>query len=368
MVPKSRNRPNRKRPKRIKRKRDGDMFYVPANPRPTVEFPRPDASSRIEFTLVPKFPDDHPESKVVRPRVGRSGIYNINYILSVPGVNTFNSKFDFEQLLNSGESLLQIPKGEALIIQGKDDNFTWETHFLANEEGILSRVHTRVTCASFRDAERFAHGPVSTILSYWSFLFDVAIDSSAYVIIEEATGTRKYSVGLVGRIKPFIDDRAFTVLPEYQRILAAYREGMNASNLFYKALSFYKVIEGTLTLRKKERRKQGTLAKGIEPFDINEVFPADIRELPIERVGIYDDEVAVAAFSKYLDQTFEEVRDDLKDTIRNAVAHLGNFENVLDADRYDDVVTCARAIPVLKYMSRKMLENDFEKLTISASP
>ena len=60
------------------------------------------------------------------------------------------------------------------------------------------------------------------------------------------------------------------------------------------------------------------------------------------------------------------MRDDLKETIRNAVAHLGDFESVLDADRYDNVVTCARAIPVLKYMSRKMLENDFAKLTNSA--
>jgi hypothetical protein len=40
------------------------MFYVPANPRPTVEFPRPEPSSKIEFTLFPGFPADNPLSKV----------------------------------------------------------------------------------------------------------------------------------------------------------------------------------------------------------------------------------------------------------------------------------------------------------------
>lgn len=362
-MPKSRHRPKHKRTKPINWKADKDVFHVPANPRPTVEFPRPESSSRIEFTLMPGYPPDHPKSGIERTRKGGSGIYNVNYILSVPGVNVFTDKLDFEELVNSGDSLLQIPSGEFLVLHATDRDYKSEIQFLSNAKGMLSRVHARVSCASFEDAERFAHERVCLMLSYWSFLFDIGIDISSYLIIEESTGTRKYSVGLVGRAKAFTNEKAFTVSQEHRRILAAYREGMNSSNLFYKALSFYKVIEGTLNLRIREGRKSKTLAKDEKPFEKNEVFPSDIGLLPVEQFGSHDDEVTQKAFAKYLDKSFQEVRDDLKDLIRNAVAHLGDFDRVLDADRYDDVVTCARAIPVLKYMARKMLENDFEKLS-----
>src|SRR5437870_5753729 len=359
---KSKHRAKRKRIKPIKWKGDQEVFYVPANPRPTVEFPRPESSSRIEFTLMPEYPSDNARSKIERTREGGSGIYNVNYILSVPGINVFNDKFDFEELLNSGDSLLQIPAGEFLVIHATDKDHKSEIQFLSNAKGMLSRVHVRVSCASFENAERFAHERVCLMLSYWSFLFDISIDISSYLIIEESTGTRKYSVGLVGRAKPLTNEKAFTVSHEHRRILAAYREGMNSSNLFYKALSFYKVIEGTLNLRIREGRKAKTLAKDAKPFEENEVFPSEIGLLPVEQFGSQDDEVTKKAFTKYLDKSFQEVRDDLKDLIRNAVAHLGDFEKVLDADRYDDVVACARAIPVLKYMARKMLENDFAKI------
>jgi hypothetical protein len=364
-MPKSRQRLKHKRTKPIKWKADNDIFHVPANPRPTVEFPRPDSSSRIEFTLMPGYPEDHPKSKIARTRKGGSGIYNVNYILSVPGVSVFNDKLDFDELIKSGDSLLQIPTDEFLVIHATDGDYKSEIQFLSNTKGMLSRVHLRINCASFEHAERFAHERVCLMLSYWSFLFDIGIDISSYLITEESTGTRKYSVGLVGRAKPFTNENAFIVSHEHRRILAAYREGMNSSNLFYKAMGFYKVIEGTLNLRIREGRKLKTLEKDAKPFEGNEIFPSDIGLLPVEQFGSHDDEVTQKAFTKYLGKSFPEVRDDLKDLIRNAVAHLGDFDKVLDADRYDDVVTCARAIPVLKYMARKMLENDFAKLPSS---
>jgi hypothetical protein len=193
---------------------------------------------------MPEYPPNQPKSKIERTRQGGSGIYNVNYILSVPGVNVFNDKLDFDELIESGDSLLQIPSDEFLVIHATDRDYKSEIQFLSNTKGMLSRVHVRVNCASFEDAERFAHERVCLMLSYWSFLFDIGIDISSYLIVEESTGTRKYAVGLVGRAKPFTNEKAFTVSQEHRRILAAYREGMNSSNLFYKALSFYKVVEG----------------------------------------------------------------------------------------------------------------------------
>lgn len=365
-MPRSKHRIKKQnKPNPIKWKSDEKLFQVPANPRPTVEFPRPEANSKIEFTLVPGFPANHPQSKIPRPLSGGRSLYNVTYNLSIPGVDVFKDSFDFEKLSKSGNSLLQLPKGEFLVIEATGETYKSEIHFLCNSKGILSQAHLRVECDNFEEAERFAHERVSMILSYWSFLFDIGIEISNYLIIEENTGTRKYSVGLVGRVKAFNDENGFKVSPEYRRILASYREAMNSSNLFYQALSFYKVIEGTLNLRKIERRKAKTLIKGVEPFEPNEKFPFDINLFPIDKLGNYENEVTRKAFTKYLGMNFKEVRDDLKDLIRNAVAHLGDFENVLDADRYDDVVVCSRAIPVLKFISRKMLENDFTKLSES---
>jgi len=213
-MPKSRRRVKNKRTKPIKWKGDREPFMrVAANPRPTVEFPRPESSSRIEFTLIPEYSPGLPKSKIVRTRKGGRSIYNVNYILSVPGVNVFNDKFDFDELVNSGDSLLQIPRGEFLVIEATDKDYKSEIQFLSNSKGMLSRVHLRVSCDSFEDAERFAHERVCLMLSYWSFLFDVSIDISSYLIEEESTGTKKYSVGLVGRAKAFSNQNALTVSP-----------------------------------------------------------------------------------------------------------------------------------------------------------
>lgn len=371
-MPKSKHRVKKQnKPKPIKWKSDEGLFQVPANPRPTVEFPRPETNSKMEFTLVPGFPPNHPQSKTPRSQFGGRSAYDVRYILSIPGVDVFKNSVDFGKFTNSGDSLLQLPIGEHLVIKFKDETLETEIQFLGNNKGILSQIRLRVECDSFEIAERFAHERVSIILSYWSFIYDVAIEISSYLIIEEKTGTQKYQVGLIGKVKPFNNELLFTVSDEYRRVLAAYREAMNSSNLFYQALSFYKVIEGTKNLRIKEKRKTQSFPKGTEFWEQNEKFPDDINLLPIEKIldkefGNQENEITKKAFTKYLGMDFKDVRDDLTNLIRNAVAHLGDFEKVLDADRFDDVVTCSRAIPVLKFIARKMLENDFDKLSTTS--
>jgi hypothetical protein len=347
---------NRTRPKPIKWRGDENLFEVPANPRPTVEFPRPETNSKIEFTLVPGFPPDHPQAKIPRSQFGGKSVYRVQYFLSIPGVNVFKDWVDLEKVKGTGDSLLQLPIGEHLIAKVQKDNTELEIQFLGNKKGVLSQVLLRVDCNSFEEAERFAHERVSVMLSYWSFLFDIGIDMSDYLIVEEKTGTLKYSIGLIGKMKAFDNDLAFSNLPkEYQRVLAAYREAMNSSNLFYQLLCFFKVTEGVVTLRQKEIKKTRPLRKGEQGFETDEKFPTDISSLAIT------DEISKAAFTDYLGKGFQEVREFLKDEFRHAIAHLIKFDNVLDADRFDDVTKCARAIPIIKYIARKMLERNISK-------
>jgi hypothetical protein len=157
-------------------------------------------------------------------------------------------------------------------------------------------------------------------------------------------------------VKPFNNDLAFNLPPEHQRILAAYREAMNSSNLFYQLLCFFKVTEGIISLRQKEIKKIRPLRKGEQGFEVDEKFPDKIEGLPIEN------EVTKIAFTKYLGKNFQEVRESIKDEFRHAIAHLVKFDSVIDADRYDDRINCGRAIYVIKFIARKMLENDLKKL------
>ena len=88
-MPKIKLRNRRKiKPKPIRWKSDAEVFETPAQPRPTVEFPRPETNSKMEFTLVPGFPDNHPKAFIQRSPLGGKSVYEVNFIFSIPGVNT----------------------------------------------------------------------------------------------------------------------------------------------------------------------------------------------------------------------------------------------------------------------------------------
>jgi hypothetical protein len=60
----------------------------------------------------------------------------------------------------------------------------------------------------------------------------------------------------------------------YRRPLSAYREGLNATNPFYAALSFFKVITYAVGLRSQRRR----VAKGPIADAFDEHFPGDLAD------------------------------------------------------------------------------------------
>lgn len=358
-MPKSRNRAkNKRKPKRIQWKNDTQVLDEPTNVRPKLDFPRPETNSRMQLTAVMEYLPNSPESLIPRSPLGGTSVYEVSYVFSIPGVDTFRDNVDLENFPNSGKSLLHLPFNEKLVVDLKHESIESEQAkiiFMSNKSNLLSNAVLRVQCNSFEEAERFAHERISMILSQWSFECDVAIDVAGYRIKEELTGSLKFSLGFVGKVKSFSNFTGFTSKTEYRRLLAAYREALNSSNIFYKALSFYKVAEGLLVLRKREQRKNKTVIKGLEPFGSHEKFPTTINMLPV------DDELTRDAFEPYLNKDFSEALNNLREFIRNAIAHLSDFESILDADRFDDVRTCDRAIPVLKYIARKMLENDLNK-------
>lgn len=362
--PRDRGR-NKRKPKPIKWKSDTEFMTVPATPRPIVDFPKPELNTRMEFTIVPYSSNDGSDVIVKGPS-GGTGVYQVTYFLTVPNVDVFLSKIDLGKLFQYGTSQLQLPPEEMLILemQGEEADDHFQMHFLPNKQQLLSHVRLRVKCSSFEEVERVTHERVSTVLSYWSYLFDVGLQIGRYEIIEESTKAKRLSFGVVGRVKAFDNDQPFQITSnEYRRLFAAYREATTSGNVFYQALNFFKVIEGTLNLRKRHKRQGGFTGKLEEQFFSEEVLPKDIADLPVESWGESVNDITAAAFGKYLGQTFKEIRDDLKDVTRNAIAHLADFENVLDADRSEDIAVCTRAVPVLRYLARTMLGNTLAKPT-----
>jgi hypothetical protein len=89
------------------------------------------------------------------------------------------------------------------------------------------------------------------------------------------------------------------------------------------------------------------------PEDPKEEFPAAAAAL-----GITDDTV-IALFGPFLGRSFGYALEKFRPTIRNAGAQMDPDKDVLSIDRYDDLASCYRVAPVLQFIARRMLENEF---------
>jgi len=187
-----------------------------------------------------------------------------------------------------------------------------------------------------------------------TFTCDVGIEIAGCDIVEKATGSSKAIYGMLGKIKPLSFPRDYDEFlsdEKNRRLLAAYREGMNATNVFYQALTFAKVIEG---MTKTIPRPDNSGAIDSRRRYMSTRIPAELSDLPVTSNEI------VETFRPFLGKKFSWVREHFRPLVRNAIAHLDPDEDTLDIDRIKDVQTCERAVPVLRYIARSLLLQVFE--------
>jgi hypothetical protein len=341
-------RRTKKKPKRgqgnaVKRSRPGDMVAIE----------RPETHARVPLIVVPGFPADDPRSRVPQSPQGTPGVYTVTFVLAVPGKNSFQDNLDTVRLMVSGDSLLHFQKGATIKIDVWNDQERGEVLFSTNVAGVISTARVRVEAVNFVEAERAGHNLVLPILSYLSYRYDVALEVNGYEVTHEHTQARKWVFGLIGQVKQFTLDQQqpFESTKGYRHLLSAYREGMNATNVFYQVLSFYKVIEG-IRRHRAARREQARVEGSEMPREPSERFPDQLDDLAI------DDEEIRERFKPYLAKKFTWAQDHFRTLIRNAVAHLDPTGEILDADDFDDVRVCERAVPILRYMARQMLASE----------
>ena len=315
---------------------------------------RPETNSRIEYIIIPEFHPNDPRQQISRTPEGSQGYYKVTFVFTIPGKDVFREDLNFVKIMQTGNSLLLVSQNTSYInVSISDGNDNAEILFGCNSSKQISNAQMRIDAPNFVTAERIAYDHIMQQLSFWSYLYDVSIDIAGYEIIEEKTESRKYNFGVVGKFKNFNNLDGFKSVPAYRRFFSAYREGMNSTNAFYQALSFHKVIEGIQAERKREQRRQnGQLA-----VYANEKLPDNVKDVPIH------DELNRHLFQPYLGQSFDLILEKLNTLIRNAIAHLGQLESTLDSDNFDDVNTCLKAIPILRFMAHKMLENDINNIS-----
>lgn len=310
----------------------------------TATLPRPSVNERVSITIVPIFND--------RPKAspdGARGTYEAVFVLGVPGTALFRESLNIPELVKSGDSLLMMPQDAVKVeclIQGGGP--VAKITFLPNAENRLARAEMTFNAASFDEAEEIAWNLISNMLSVWSFRHDTAIDISGYQIREVASQVLLANFGIVGTPKTLDINFGGPSTAELRALLAAYREGINATNPFYQFLSFFKVVEGVHKLRTHRRKSQGN--KKAQTSDV-ERFPSDVSAFP---------ESLSSTAARLLGKRYNAVIDDMRGTVRNALAHLNPLESHLMADKYSDIRRCVGHISPLRYIARQMLVTELQ--------
>jgi len=322
----------------------------------TQKVSRPDYNVREGWIVVPKFPPSDPRYGKTSPE-GDAGVYQITFVLGIPGKNVFRDHVAMGQTHLDGDSLLLFPNKVETFEVRFDERGSTIGHIMLghNSDRRLSTATMRIQANSLIKAEETAYDMTAGFLSYLSYDSDVAVEITGYEIVEESTDTRKAVFGMLGKMKIFtIDDAIGSLVSHnsYRHLFAAYREGMNATNVFYQALNFSKVIEGCRKLR--ERKNTEAKNSGRRPFTPSLAMPAQLDEIPIVLDSIRE------SFRPFLGRKFSSIVDHFRPLMRNAIAHLDPTQDVLDIDRFQDIQACERAIPILRYIARVLIRSEID--------
>ncbi|MHB1904618.1 MAG: methylamine utilization protein MauJ [Ferrimicrobium sp.] len=284
--------------------------------------------------------------------MGSPGLYDVVFVLGVPGIKSVKTKLDFEALIADGDSLL---KGAELRVN-LDSNSSNVARLVPNTQGRLAQVHLTVTADSFSTAEKEAHDQIMVVLSRIAFEADTPLEATAVLLTEQTTQTRTLGATIIGTVQP-APTLSGSIGDGLRSLLAAYREGLNSNSPLYQALSFYKVIEGVETFRISRARaaKNGGQAQA---STLPKVIPSHAKDLPEMTEWVR------SLFTPYLGMTFAEVKGSLKDTMRNAVVHLNTRRDIRIADYLNDIQACRDIVPILRYMARDLIT---EEIAVSAA-
>ncbi len=186
---------------------------------------------------------------------------------------------------------------------------------------------------------KVAYDIISPILDELSLKYDQSLPIAQNIVIGIPSGIVTFDF-LKGPKHRTIDENAPVLLccpfEELKDGVALYREGVSSSNPFHQFLTLWKVYENACRVRSEWRKKY---------------LQKDIKITPETIPDVY-------ALAFYKGQSFEQVRQSLQKTYRNAIAH-SDFKEAIPktAARASDFVEVSTRVPIVRYIARVILEN-----------
>lgn len=325
---------------------------------------RPLTTQRLEFTSVPVFPPADPRHNLSSGPIGSPGTYAINYALAVPGTQVAQIAANFDALESSADSLLSVSTGDSeLIFTIEPDESEDIGHVVVasiNAENRLATLRHDLEAENFHSAARTSYDLIMPILCRWSFDHNAPITVAGVELLEVSTDARKVIATFVGAVKNFTTS-SYECSREAKHALAAYREGLSSSEPLYQALSFFKVIEMVFYVRAAERNQA-------RKDQLPNLHPSEKFPNTADFLHPFDRQMYGNNFEPFLGKKFTTVRDDLKGSLRNSIAHLDPGRDPFGIDTYDDLVTVESNLPALRYMARVLLASILDPSTTEENP
>jgi len=158
---------------------------------------------------------------------GSQGLYDIAFVLGVPGVSSVTTSLDFDAIAAGGDSLLQ-GSGLHVQLESSHGQSLHAARIVPNRSGRLAQIRLTVTADDFSSAENEAFDAVMPTLSRIAFQADTPLEVTAISLTERATQTRQLRTTLVGAVQP-APEIAETTTPELRMFLAAYCAGLKGT-------------------------------------------------------------------------------------------------------------------------------------------
>jgi hypothetical protein len=328
---------------------------TPAQDKLRARIPRPNVTTFTNISVVPVFAQDHPLGGADLPPGGSGGSYQVDAVLGIPGISpSVFADMDWDRISDAGDSLIEAPAGATRLTQewhlgGPDGQRLIAYEFEINSFGRLATGSTHVLAEGFRDALAAASDVLESYLSTLSFHYDLPAEVVAWRVTEEETSAMHFAMKMLGKPKLLDPNMELLSSPGVRELLSTWREALNASTPMSQALGFYKIIERIHKYRGEREARTRNTGK-------HYLFPGE--KVPTTTEGLaVDYERASSVFIPYLGKKFTRVwNEDLRERVRNAVAHLREDAPSLTADRSADIETCRETVPVLHYIARVMLK------------
>ncbi|MGH3218309.1 MAG: methylamine utilization protein MauJ [Streptosporangiaceae bacterium] len=286
---------------------------------------------------------------------GSPGSYQLTYVLAVPGRAIVQDEVDFAKLVQAGDSLLEVPGEVHQLRIDLDDGASFKQTAVVNVNAAhrLRDIELEIQADNFAQAACLGHDLVAPLLSRWAFLHDVAISTSAVQIVEAGSQIHQWSQLMLGAVKAFSDTSGASDLI-HRILLSAYREGISSTEPMWQALSLFRVAEGVLQMRRS--RAAAAVAAGQTPAEPSERVPSDLTS-----ISQPNDAGVPEALKAHAGRKFTAVLDDIRPTLRNAIAHLDPDGTLLVQDRWDDLQKVEQTLPGLRWMARQLLDSELNE-------